>query len=287
MMTVRRYLVSIYDWTGLSALMYKSKIAHLSVMFILSLLVVGAFVLFAKIPVLSDPMNVQLNSFAPPDIIAFADHILLIVLGFFLISNIVNMYYKIIGNNKSIKVPFPLVIKEGWHLILHFATQIRFAKCDKKRFYWLTHWLLMSSYTLMFIIIIFFLDWFQTDEIHEVSHPQRWIGYYTTIGIIFATSYYAIGRIRRKEEIFKFSHHSDWYFIVLLFLIAVTGILIHIFRINGMAMATYISYVAHLAIEVPMVVTFVAFSKWSHIAYRPFAIYFRNIKESALKLQKA
>jgi hypothetical protein len=33
------------------------------------------------------------------------------------------------------------------------------------------------------------------------------------------------------------------------------------------------------------VVTFVAFSKWSHIAYRPFAIYFSNLKKSALALK--
>ena len=68
-------------------------------------------------------------------------------------------------------------------------------------------------------------------------------------------------------------------------MIALSGIFVHIFRINGMAQATYIMYALHLAVEVPMVVTFVAFSKWSHIAYRPFAIYFSNLKKSARKLQ--
>ena len=68
-------------------------------------------------------------------------------------------------------------------------------------------------------------------------------------------------------------------------MIALTGILIHIFRLNAMALPTYYTYVAHLAFEVPMVVTFVAFSKWSHIAYRPFAMYFTNLKKSALALK--
>ena len=84
---------------------------------------------------------------------------------------------------------------------------------------------------------------------------------------------------------FKFSHHSDWIFIILLFLIAFTGILIHIFRLNGMALATYVSYTLHLAVEVPMVVTFVAFSKWSHLAYRPLGLYFANLKKAALRKQ--
>ncbi|MCP4217237.1 MAG: hypothetical protein GY765_21515 [bacterium] len=135
-------------------------------------------------------------------------------------------------------------------------------------------------------MIVLFLGWFQTEEIHSMSHPQRWLGYYTTFGFIFATVYYFIGRFRRKEQIFKFTHHSDWIFIFLLFMIAVTGILVHIFRIYGMAEPTYIMYAVHLAFEVPMVVTFVAFSKWSHIAYRPLAVYFSNLKKSARALQE-
>ena len=67
-----------------------------------------------------------------------------------------------------------------------------------------------------------------------------------------------IGRYKKNKEMFKFSHHSDWIFIILLFLLAFTGILIHIFRLSGMPMATYVSYMLHLAVEVPMVVTFVA-----------------------------
>jgi nitrate reductase gamma subunit len=93
------------------------------------------------------------------------------------------------------------------------------------------------------------------------------------------------GRIKAGKTIFKFSHHSDYIFPILLFLIAVTGIMVHIFRINGMAQATYISYVVHLAVEVPMVVTFVAFSKWSHLAYRPLGLYFANLKKAALQKQ--
>jgi nitrate reductase gamma subunit len=123
--------------------------------------------------------------------------------------------------------------------------------------------------------------------VHPITHPQRWLGYYVTFGLIFATVFYFLGRLKKREQIFKFSHHSDWVFIFLLFMIAVTGIFIHIFRLGGMAQAAYLMYALHLAFEVPMVVTFVAFSKWSHIAYRPLAIYFSNLKKSARKLQEA
>ena len=52
-----------------------------------------------------------------------------------------------------------------------------------------------------------------------------------------------------------------------------------------MAIPTYITYVLHLAFEIPMVVTFVAFSKWSHLAYRPLAIYFYKIKKEAILIR--
>lgn len=285
MMSLRRFLTSIYDWSGLSGKLYKSKALHVGFMIFLFVAVMAAFLIFADFGIPLENGIVKINSFAPVETILMADEVLLGVLSFFLLTNIFNMFYKVIIKDKTVKIPLWLYIKEIGVALVNFLTQKRFNKCDRKKLYWISHLFIMSSYIIMFSMIVLFLDWFQTEEIHEITHPQRWLGYYVTFGLIFATVYYFIGRFRRKEQIFKFSHHSDWIFIFLLFMIAVTGILIHIFRLSGMPQATYIMYALHLAFEVPMVVTFVAFSKWSHIAYRPFAIYFSSLKKSALALQ--
>lgn len=282
MMTLRRYLTSVYDWTGLAGRLYRSFAAHLVVMLLLSAAVIAAFLIFADFSVpLTAEGTVSINSFAPHELIARLDHILLITLSFFLLTNMLNMFVQVIVRDRSVKVPLYMYFVQVWEAIFHFATQWRFSKCESKRFYWFSHWFLMSSYVMMFVFIIFFLGWFQTDEVHPFWHPQRLLGYYITVGLIMGTTYFLIGRIRRKQEMFRFSHHSDWIFIILLFLIAVTGILIHIFRLNGMATATYVTYMLHLACEVPMVVTFVAFSKWSHLAYRPLGLFFANLKKAA------
>lgn len=290
MMSLRRYLTSIYDWTGLSGKLYKSKALHIITVIIIFFVIIAAFLIFARVPDLNSTevsnylsemgANVPLNKFAPPDLISLLDHIQLIIIGLFLLTNIFNMYYKVILKDKTVKIPLWMYIKEISAAFWNFISQWKFSKCERKT-YWLSHWFIMSSYVIMFTFIIFFLGWFQTDKIHPISHPQRWLGYYVTFGLIFACAYYFIGRFRKKEQIFKFSHHSDWIFIFLLLMIAVTGILIHIFRISGMVNMTYYMYALHLAFEVPMVFTFVAFSKWSHLAYRPFAIYFSNLKKSA------
>jgi quinone-modifying oxidoreductase, subunit QmoC len=296
MMSLRRYLTAVYDWTGISGKLYKSRNLHLLVVSVIFMAVIAAFLIFAVIPDLNSPevaeylkeqstavapATVPLNLFAPPKLITLLDHLQLIFLSLFLVSNIFNMWYKVVLSDKTVKVPLWLYIKEAAVGFWHLMTQWRFKKCKNKKTYWFTHWLLMTSYMLMFSFIVLFLEWFQTDKIYSITHPQRWVGYYITFGLVFATVSYAISRIKKKEPVFKFTHHSDWIFLFLLFMIAVTGILIHFFRIGGMANATYYMYAIHLAFEVPMVFTFVAFSKWSHLAYRPAAIYFSNLKKSA------
>ena len=84
----------------------------------------------------------------------------------------------------------------------------------------------------------------------------------------------AVNRLQKKDIKAKYAHPSDWIFIVMLALTTISGILVHIFRLEGMVGATYYTYVFHLAILVPMLLVEVPFSKWSHLAYRPFAIYF-------------
>ena len=48
-------------------------------------------------------------------------------------------------------------------------------------------------------------------------------------------------------------------------------------------MAANLVYVVHMMGVVPMLVLEVPFSKWSHMAYRPLAMYFSAVREKALK----
>jgi hypothetical protein len=88
-------------------------------------------------------------------------------------------------------------------------------------------------------------------------------------------------RIGKRSEMHRFSHLSDWLFPILLFLTAITGIMLHLFRLMNWAMPTYILYVVHLAIVVPMLVVEVPFGKWAHLLYRPLAIYVVAVRRRA------
>ncbi|MCD6200783.1 MAG: 4Fe-4S dicluster domain-containing protein [Bacteroidales bacterium] len=297
MMSLRRWLTTKYDWTGLSWKFYTSKKWEFSAIILLAAFVFFLFALLNGIPLSTD--KTFINEIAPWRIVEIGDWIMAGVLAALLISFIFNMHRMIIIKDKTIKVPLKLYFTEFWTLIFHFASQWRFSDCEikiqsfwkklcaGKYNYWIAHWLLMSGYVLLFTMIVIFLEWFQTDTIYPWWYPQRLFGYYATFGLIFGTVYFIIHRIKKDRENSKHSHITDWTFIILLLLSAVSGILMHISRINqSPLLVTYYLYVVHLMIVVPMLCIEVPFSKWSHLAYRPFAIYFNNIKMAARELVK-
>ena len=306
MMTFRRYLTAQYDWTGLSSRLYQSKFWEIG-----ALLVVGAFITLL-IWLLHGPLvtdHVELNTFAPPSLVHVGDLILAGTLAFFLFSNASRMYWftmhqgssakipdvirglkqdgfgYIIYQGEKVRIPFLSFLAEAKTLILHAFTQKLFLSCKNNLGRWIKHLLLASGYVLMLILVVVFLLWFQTDNIYPLYHPQRWLGYYATAVLIFCTVEILIGRIRKSEQIHKFSDFSDWLFPILLLLTVLSGILVHIFRYEGLPLATYYTYAIHLIIAGPMLVVEVPFGKWSHLLYRPLAIYFNAVKESALQEQ--
>lgn len=292
MMTLRRYLTSVYDWTGMSKKFYTSKWWEFGFIILIAALVVLGFIIYLPLKsgasaMVNESGGVMINNLVDGisadqfiRIIEIGDWTMAIIVAALLISNIVNMFFKVILSDKSIHVPFSAYFTEFWRLIYNFGTQAKFSKCDDRK-YWVGHILLMTGYSIMFALIVVVLPLFQTEEILPWYNWQRLLGYYATFGILFFLVSVAIGRIKKKDTKLKYSHPSDWLFIVMLGLTTITGILVHIFRLNGLVAATYYMYVLHLAVLVPMILVEVPFSKWSHLAYRPFAIYFSKLKKAA------
>jgi quinone-modifying oxidoreductase, subunit QmoC len=290
MMAARRWLTAQYDWTGLAGKFYTSKVWEIGSVLLLSGFILLMFIFFHG-PIVTS--HVELNTFAPVHIIEIGDWIMLGGLSFFLLSNIYRMYQFAILREKGIRIPLKLYLSQMWQLVYQAVTQNRFSKCDgdeSLRFWqkprWRNHWLLVSGYALMFTLIVVFLKWFQTDNIYPIWHPQRWLGYYATIVLLFGAGDAIRGRIVKDHQMHRYSHPSDWMFPILLLLTTLSGILVHTFRYLDLPLATYYTYVAHLCILFPMLVLEVPFGKWSHLAYRPFAIYFQTLKEKAREQSK-
>ena len=285
MMAARRYLTSRYDWTGLSRKLYLSTAWEVGALLAVGLFVIALFYLFHGPMVTS---RVELNTFAPVRWVELGDLVMAGVLSLLLLSNAFRMFRYTTGAKTFPQTPLSLYLREIPAFFTHFATQKRWRECDDdNHIHWKKHVFLVSGYLTMLTLIVVFLRWFQTDVVHPFYHPQRLLGYYATATLLYVTVDMMISRYRRRGQLHKYSEPTDWMFLVLLFLTALTGILLHLFRITGFPLLTYYIYVIHLSIAVPMLVIEVPFGKWAHLFYRPFAAYLNTVREKALQLPAA
>ena len=286
MMALRRYLTSCYDWTGLSRLMYRSAAWELGILGLVASVVVLLFTLphnfgFGLLSQAGPQAlsRVMLNQFAPVEVVHRADTLLALMLGFFLLSNAARMFYRLTRNQQ---IPASAYVRRLPTMLFQAVTQVRWKGCQAGDAIknWLRHLLLASGYVLMFTLVVIFLPWFQVsnDSIHWTS----FLGYYATGVLLVGAGWMIADRAGKRGEMYRFSHLSDWLFPILLWLTAATGILVHIFRVQNLPMPTYVMYVVHLAIAVPMLVVEVPFGKWAHLVYRPVAIFVDAVGKDAM-----
>ncbi|MBN2033046.1 MAG: 4Fe-4S dicluster domain-containing protein [Deltaproteobacteria bacterium] len=295
MMVLRRYLTSRYDWTGFSRKFYTSERFEIVAVAIVGILVGLALWLFRG----SNPNmeHAALNSVWPAPAIEIADLVMAAILTFFLLSNTYRCAKFIMGD-LLYRIPPAIYIKKAWELVVHFATQKRFGECTDKM-QWFVHLLIMTGYSTVFLLVAVFLAgglhviglyWdqlaFQRDVEYAIWHPIRLLGYYATAALLYGTTYAIIGRLKKSKAPYKNSHGTDWMFLILLELTTLTGIFIHFARIVDLPMTTYVLYVVHLMVAVPMLVLEVPFAKWAHLAFRPVVVFLTQVKEEYFKEQK-
>ena len=296
MMGLRRFLTASYDWTGISRLFYTSKaFEFLSLALVAALVGLGFY--FFHGPMLTD--RVALNVFAPNTVIEILDLIMLGILSFFLLSNALRLVRAVMSGppgtaseaSKGVfGIPLSVYAREFKEFILQFSTQKRFDSCGtpSQRTQWLVHLLIMTGYSTVFLLVVGGIRWFQRDEMYPLWHPIRLLGYYSTFAILYGVTYAMIGRFKKAKPVYQHSHSSDWVFLIMLWLTAFSGILIHISQMLVLPLATYYIYAIHLMIAVPMLVIEVPFAKWTHQLYRPLILYLMRVKErAALEAQTA
>ncbi len=290
MMAFRRYLTSAYDWTGLSRKFYVSKAWEIGAILLVGIFVLSLFGIYhwmnpGQIVWGLEGGYVHINSFAPAHLIHYGDWAMAAFLTFFLLTNVLNMWRKVMFSDPLLKVPWYLYIQKAYLLAWSFAFQPSFSKCENRKQFWGMHLLFVSGYVIMFSLVMIFLFSFQIDQGVNWTTP---LGYYATAVLLFGIGFCIFGRFQKTESIHKYSHFSDWTFLAMLFLVVVSGILVHVFRVWLLwPGATFAMYAFHLAVAVAMLVIEVPFSKWAHLAYRPIAIYLSEVKKAAMALEPA
>ena len=287
MMSLRRYLTTQYDWTGLSRLMYRSAFWEIGVLALVAAFVVCLFTIpqsfgFGLLGH-SGPLplsTVMLDKFAPKEMVHLGDTIMAALLALLLLLNAARMFAHLASGQQ---IPARLYFAEIGSLIVQGVTQMRWKDCNDRNASrnWLRHLFLVSGYATIFTLVVLFLPWFQIQD--SSFHWTSILGYYSTAVLLITTAWMVLDRISQRTEMHRFSHLSDWLFPILLFFTALTGILVNVFRLMNLPMPTYVTYVVHMAVAVPMLVVEVPFGKWSHLLYRPLGIFMAAVRSKALE----
>jgi ferredoxin/nitrate reductase gamma subunit len=294
MMSLRRWLTAQYDPSGHAAKLYLSEKAVVMTIIraaLLTLVFIVVLHLLGIATVVTD--QVELNAFAP--VLWVWAFVLLhfAYLGVKVIRNTLYMSKLVMrASVKDGKIPISVYISEIKILVINLVTQKRWRDCGGENRWWFRHLLLLSGYATMLILVVVLLPLFQTDNIYPIYNPQRWLGYYATIVLIYISVDMLIFRRRKEDEMHRFSQPSDWLFPMFLLVGAVTGIMVNIFRYLGAdnavwAWPTYIIYLIHVMAMIAMLDTEVGIGKWMHLIYRPWAMYLDAVKAKAAEKESA
>jgi ferredoxin len=287
MMSLRRWLISRYDLTGLARIFFKSRLAEVLAIVVVAL-ITGAFLVYYGFSGGTLSIYDGEGAFLPSQFIHRFDLTIGSVLLIFLLANAIHMWYLVMVKGTNPNVPFWLYIKKFYQLPWHFFTQKRYSECEKKQEHpvfmpWFIHLGLMLGYVTMLVLVMVFIEQLQSGP--AIRWSVHIFGYLATIGLVTGTLYFIRSRLKKSYVQYKKSHGTDWVFVILLFIIVLTGILQHIFHRTGLYELANITYIIHLMGVVPWLLR-MPFSKWSHLIYRPLAMYFAEIRREALARQE-
>ena len=289
MMSMRRWLTSKYDFSGLSGLFYRSPAWEIVAIVLAAILTAIGFVAFAIWNGGSFSVYDGENAFLPSHYVHRFDWGMAAVLVLLLGINVIRMWRNVMGGSGAGIGSYFASLPQ---LPYQFFTQAKFRQCERQR-PWAVHLALMLSYVTMLVLIMFFLRYMQAGP--EIDWRVHTFGYLASIGLIVAVILNLRGRMKRDSPQHAHSHESDWMFLILLLVVAVTGVFQNILHRSGFDEAANVMYIIHLMGVVPMLVLEVPFGKWAHLAYRPLAIYFSRVQihaeatatDKAAKAQKA
>jgi hypothetical protein len=278
---LRRFLVAEYDFTGLASRLQRSRAWYLGSLLAVAGIVFALIVLYhlwwVRMPAsdfATTPMGLE-HMFGT---ITWFTWVVTLAPLLLLLTNAARMW-RFATRDRGWPIALQHYLAEIPAFFLESATQRKMRGCTEPT-RWPKHWMVATGTLAMLAITVLFLRWFQTDRILPITHPQRWVGYAATAMLVWGPADLVIGRLRKKKGP-EYSPLRDLTFPVLLLLTAVSGILVHVLRYAGLDLWTHYCYAAHLMIAVPMLVVEIPFGKWSHMIYRPLALYLEAVEARA------
>jgi len=272
MMASRRFVIRKYSIGRIADWFYSGLNSTIAWIILSLIAIIGIFFFKEKTPNYSE---VDFMSFISPDLLHYAGMALGIIVIFFIITNIYIMVKSIALKKKKVK--FKLLIKKFWNVLVdEIIIQKKFRECENGSRY-IPHLSLFYGFIGLLMattsaLIIYFIAPAQT----EWKIIPKLLGIISGIALIYGSGYYIYIRAAKKDTYSKYSHHTDWIFLLLMFSAGLSGFFMDIFKLFNLPMVAYIAFAVHLIIVFNLLIT-APFTKFAHALYRPIAILLSNL----------
>jgi len=136
-----------------------------------------------------------------------------------------------------------------------------------------------------------FVSLFVSEELKHVLHgpipladPFKILANISAIALIVGVGILWANRVKMQEENNVAATFYDWFLIVEIMAVGVTGLVAELSRLIGVAPLAYLFYYMHL-VSVLMLFIYMPYTKFAHLVYRTCAMAFEKFRESGFVKQ--
>ncbi len=168
--------------------------------------------------------------------------------------------------------------------IVEFLKHTKFTKCETNADRKNGHMLVFYGFVGLFITTCWITFYYYVMKIHSpipLSDPMKWWANLSALSLLVGILI-IIGNRMKDKGINTKTSSFDWTFIIMILLLAITGLLTELIRLAGIRQLAYPMYFIHLMFVFYTIVYF-PYSKLAHMGYRTLAItYYKMVGKDVM-----
>ena len=175
------------------------------------------------------------------------------------------------GKARTEKIEAVGVIKALLATVLTVFQHKKFNECGENKERSTAHLLVLFSFIGLFIVTnaFFIAEWvLHIEGPYSQLNPVKWLGNISGVALIVGSLLLWKNRVAKKDQT---SSYWDWFLVILVFGLGLTGMATQALRLAGLATPSYAVYFVHLLL-IWSLFAYTPFSKLAHIVYRTAAM---------------
>jgi quinone-modifying oxidoreductase subunit QmoC len=182
------------------------------------------------------------------------------------------------GKTTTDKIEFAGLVKALGAVALTIFGHKKFDECGENKERSIAHMLVLFSFIALFIVTncFFIAEWvLHIEGPYSQLNPVKWLGNAGGVALIIGSILLWKNRAAKKDQT---SSYWDWFLLILVFGLGVTGMGTQVLRLAGLAGPTYAVYFVHLLL-IWSLFAYTPFSKLAHLVYRTAAMTYAEYTE--------